>query len=117
MERAQRRGETLQLVQADPDVEMGPHQPRVPSQRLLEAVAAVAEADAKTRKRAIAAAQETYAEIQRTVTDDDDAGKALRLEEKLRRFRKWRTREDLILSSQQRQLLEEAIMELVRREL
>ena len=29
----------------------------------------------------------------------------------LRRFRKWLTREDLVLSSQQRQLLEEAIRE------
>jgi stearoyl-CoA desaturase (delta-9 desaturase) len=37
--------------------------------------------------------------------------KGVRARRQLRRFRKWLTREDLILSSQQRQLLEEAITE------
>ena len=37
--------------------------------------------------------------------------KGIRARRQLRRFRKWLTREDLILSSQQRQLLEDAIRE------
>jgi hypothetical protein len=65
-------------------------------QRLLDAVTAVAGAPTRSRKAAIADARRVYSEIQRLVTDDDEAGKALRLEEKLRRFRKWRERDAFI---------------------
>lgn len=65
-------------------------------QRLLEAVTAVAGAAPRQRPTAVAEALRIYAQIQRQVTDDDDAGKALRLEEKLRRFRKWRERDAFI---------------------
>ncbi|MEW6753292.1 MAG: hypothetical protein AB1505_20270 [Candidatus Latescibacterota bacterium] len=65
-------------------------------QRLLEAVLAVAQSTGRQRRSAMAAALQTYAEIQRTVTDADEAGKALRAEEKARRFRKWRSRDAYI---------------------
>jgi hypothetical protein len=65
-------------------------------QRILDAVTAVADADAKGRKRTVDQALSTYAEIQRTLTDDDEAGKALRQEEKLRRYDKWRERDAFI---------------------
>ncbi len=69
---------------------------RTRGQRLLAAVAAVASAPTRARRQAIGAALATYAEIQRQLTDDDEAGKALRLEQKLRRSRKWRERDAFI---------------------
>ncbi len=65
-------------------------------QRILDAVIAVAEAGSRDQNKAIAAAQTTYAEIQRQLTDDDEAGKALRQEQKLRRFKKWRQRDAFV---------------------
>ena len=66
------------------------------ARRILDAVTVVAAADAKARRGAIDAALNVYAEIQRTITDDDEAGKALRSEEKLRRFGKWKERDAFV---------------------
>jgi len=66
------------------------------ARRIMDAVIGVTEADAKGRQRAIASAVDAYAGIQRTITEEDEAGKALRAEEKLRRFNKWKERDAFI---------------------
>lgn len=71
-------------------------QRRSRAQRVLDAVVAVARAKAAGRKAAIGAALEIYAGIQRTVIDNDDAGKALRVEQRARRYNKWSTRDAFI---------------------
>ncbi|MFH1566618.1 MAG: hypothetical protein ABIL09_01365, partial [Gemmatimonadota bacterium] len=63
---------------------------------ILDAVGAVARAPAARRPAAIAQALEVYAGIQRAVIDNDDAGKALRGEQRARRYRKWTQRDAFI---------------------
>ncbi len=69
---------------------------RARGQRLLDAVLAVADASGKEQKAAIDQALSVYDEIQQQITNDDEAGKALRQEEKLRRYGKWRKRDAYI---------------------
>ena len=64
--------------------------------QILDAVVAVAGAKTAARKAAIAHALQVYGEIQRTVIDTDAAGKALRAEQRARRYGKWARRDSYI---------------------
>ena len=66
------------------------------ARRILDAVVAVAQAKTAGRKATIAAALEVYGGIQRTVIDNDAAGKALRAEQRARRYGKWTGRDAYI---------------------
>ncbi|MBT3345805.1 MAG: hypothetical protein HN404_22600 [Gemmatimonadetes bacterium] len=71
-------------------------QRRARAQRVLDAVVAVAQSGAKSRKAAIVTALDVYGTIQRGIIDKDDAGKALRVEQRARRYNKWTQRDAYI---------------------
>ena len=72
------------------------HLQRARAQQILDAVVAVAKTKAPQRRAAIDAALAAYGEIQRAVIDNDDAGKALRSEQRARRYGKWTERDTFI---------------------
>ncbi|MEW6234251.1 MAG: hypothetical protein AB1656_02590 [Candidatus Omnitrophota bacterium] len=62
--------------------------------RLYEAVAAVIKAkDDKSREKTAASALELYRKLRDEVAAADEAGKALREEEKMKRYKKWKNRD------------------------
>jgi hypothetical protein len=69
---------------------------RACADRLLKALTEVARGAAKQQRGAARRAAETYAEIQRGLVANDEAGKALRHEERLRRDGRWNPRDAFI---------------------
>jgi len=69
---------------------------RTRARQILDAVVAVTQTKGPQRRAAIASAQTVYGEIQRAVIDNDDAGKALRSEQRARRYGKWTERDTFV---------------------
>ncbi len=63
------------------------------AERLYAAVAAVAQAGEQERAELAQKAASLYRQLSDQITADDEAGKALREEEKLKRYRKWKVRD------------------------
>ena len=77
-------------------VEAEMRQWRARAEHLLAAAREVARAPAKQQRAAARSADELYGSIQRGMVASDEAGKALRLEERLRRDGRWYSRDAFI---------------------
>ncbi len=76
------------------------HRKRDRAQRLYEAMAALANTDGKEKQeKAAQEALEMYRTLREDITSADEAGKALREEEKMKRYKKWKKRDYYISQS------------------
>ena len=98
-ERAGRRGTYIGVGLGQRNVERLEEEMRVwrrRGQQLLEAVVAVAQSSRAERAASITVALAVYDEIRRAVLAGDEAGKALRTEQRARRYGKWTARDSYV---------------------
>ncbi len=72
------------------------HRKRARALRLFDAVAAVAQSEGDNQLKAAQDALAVYQSLQEEITVEEEAGKALREEEKLKRHKKWKLRDSHI---------------------